>query len=154
MPQYCYRCSTWFNQLEDFREHCRHHFEETDRYCGILTLRNIVVSAGRCPFCLGDDVLQRWGQFEEVVTSFTTSNEFLQHLEKHLGRLRDLGLQQQHTCPHPVCFGGGAYDFDSLLHHFYDDHGITENLFKATSESSRTVPNCEGKLHLSHLTSL
>jgi hypothetical protein len=127
----CHRCDTWFDQLTDLREHYRHHFEELDLYCGILRLRNIVVSAGRCPFCLGNSTWARWGEYEKVVTAFTTSDDFTNHLRSHFAE-----LCQQHNlvqCPHPRCVDGVAYSWQDLVHHFYDIHAIIEDIFGTES---------------------
>ncbi len=135
-PEHCLRCNIWFDQLEPFREHCKHHLESLDAYCGILRLRNIVVSAGRCPFCLGDPKLNSQGEYEQVIRGFTTSDKFLTHLNSHITKLRR--SDQPARCPHPRCSGGRDYSLEDLLHHFYDDHGIQGDLFG--TEHFPTIP--------------
>jgi hypothetical protein len=152
--------------LANYREHCKHHLEETDKYCGILILGNIVVSAGRCPFCLSDPISKRLGEYERMVTAFATSDGFLDHLTDHIHALYRQG-NGSHSCPHPACGVEKvrkprvrtlletcadfvphlkAYDTDSLLHHFYDDHGINEDLFENRKFSTLPPPPIDKSL--------
>jgi hypothetical protein len=141
-PRRCHRCNTWFNRLDAYRNHCKKHYEELDDYCGILRLRNIVVSAGRCPFCLADPQLRRWNEWEKVVQAFTTSDDFMGHLNEHI---RDLP-QSGRPCPHPKCDQTRSHSLPDLLHHFYDHHGIAEDLFGTENFPSRPNTGVEDSL--------
>ncbi|CAI6338093.1 unnamed protein product [Periconia digitata] len=122
-PRLCHRCNIWFNTLPQYREHCKAHLEDLDMYCGILRLRHTVISAGRCPFCLGDKKLQNWGEYEKVVTAYLTTTSFETHLRAHTSPLLQ-ELSKVQKCPHPNCALGPQFSSGDLLHHFWDDHGI------------------------------
>jgi hypothetical protein len=113
-------------------------------YCGILKLRNIVVSAGRCPFCLANSCLVGWGEHEKVVTAFTNAEDFRDHIRKHLRDIR--GMKEPHHCPHPLCPREKPYAWADLVHHFYDDHGITEDIFGAKNFPKERPPPVEKSL--------
>jgi hypothetical protein len=100
--------------------------QNLDRYCGILRLQNIVVSGGRCPYCLADSKLKAAGYWDGVQTQFVTSDEFRNHLLGHIHLLRQRDLPV--NCPHPRCSDTDACTWQDLLHHFWDDHGILEDL--------------------------
>jgi hypothetical protein len=83
-----------------------------------------------------------------VVTAFTTSDDFTKHLRSHFAE-----LCQQHypvQCPHPRCVDGVAYSWQDLVHHFYDFHVITEDIFGTESFPPLRPATAEKSLFVSH----
>lgn len=140
----CYRCDIWFRSRESYRGHCRQHLQDLDRYSGILRLRNIEVSGGRCPFCLADSSLKDAERWDVVLTQFITSDSFRSHLLGHIHLLRQQNAPV--NCPHSRCSDTGALTWQDLLHHCWDDHGITEDLFETEKFPQPSAPRFEESL--------
>lgn len=142
--KYCFRCNVWFPTTDDFRKHSKGHLQQLDMYCGILRCRGLVASGGRCPFCLSDAQLNRWGDWHKMLHQFTTSKEFANHLMDHI---RSYVPSPVITCPHPLCVTRSGSSAADLARHLYDDHGIlqarswTETTFRPSRTDGLSSPD-------------
>ncbi len=103
--------------MSELNKHFRDHLNELDSFCGIIRLYGLVVVAGRCPFCLANYELDKWGGSR--LKEFNTSCAFEAHLAGHLSQFRG------DTCPHPVCRQPQS-SLENFIYHLDDGHGIAE----------------------------
>ena len=92
---HCRRCDNWFNGVSAFEAHCTDYYAEIDLFCGILSIRGLVVAGGRCPFCLADSTKSWLGRMQEYIDS----DAFVRHISTHLPRLPSHLIID---CPHPL----------------------------------------------------
>ena len=118
-PRHCRRCDLWFEDSKQFKGHCQDHFYEIDMFCGILEIGGLVAAGGRCPFCIADSVYT----WDQRMSEFIQGSLFEEHLRLHFLERLDYHFI---ACPHPLCLSRMSMSMEDLLHHFYDDHGITD----------------------------
>ncbi|EGE03442.1 carbonic anhydrase [Trichophyton equinum CBS 127.97] len=115
----CLNCDLWFTSEEDWREHCTEHLstpESLPLRCDLLMFRNVPISAGRCPFCLGDSSLCVTKRMTEYIINWKDWNT---HVEDHLVELKRSGAEPR--CTHPLC--NILFDsFQMLIFHLQDIH--------------------------------
>ncbi|GBF62519.1 hypothetical protein TMEN_5065 [Trichophyton mentagrophytes] len=104
---------------EDWKEHCTEHLsilESLPLRCDLLMFRNVPISAGRCPFCLGDSSLCVTKRMTEYIFRWKDWNA---HVEDHLAELMRSGAEPR--CTHPLC--NILFDsFQMLIFHLQDIH--------------------------------
>ncbi|KAM5479793.1 hypothetical protein MaudMau93_007756 [Microsporum audouinii] len=115
----CLNCDSWFTSKEDWREHCTEHLctpESIPLRCDLLMFRNVPISAGRCPFCLGDSSLCATKRMTEYILRW---NDWDKHVENHLTELKRSGAEPR--CTHSLC--DILFDsFQMLIFHLQDIH--------------------------------
>ncbi len=114
--QYCYDCAQWFKCEFEWEDRCQWHLRNLSVDCGMLRRDLTMVTALKCPFCLGDTSTDPSKRFRQ----WTNRGSFHIHIE--FMHFKNLNRSLVINCPHPLCRSSS----ESWMNHLSETHGIVE----------------------------
>ncbi|KAL4746145.1 hypothetical protein BDW72DRAFT_207591 [Aspergillus terricola var. indicus] len=83
--EFCFERDLWYNDRSKWREHCQHHLSPPQSLirCDLITYRNALVRPGRCPFCLGNGLLDPTQRTKQYLDSRTWYKHVQSHFTEH-----------------------------------------------------------------------
>ncbi|KAF2226738.1 hypothetical protein BDZ85DRAFT_256687 [Elsinoe ampelina] len=114
--EYCFQHREYYSSKAAWSAHCTQHLKDMgdkDLFCGIFTRREIVICAGICIFCIGDQSLSATQRFRQ----FSAWDDLKLHVEQHMQNFAS------RICPHPRCTTNLSTKGDAQ-DHFWNVHGM------------------------------